>query len=298
MLLNNLDPEVAEHPERLVVYGGSGRAARSHEALKDDRPHAPAPPRRRDAARPERQAGRGLPHGRVGAARAHRELAARAAVGDLGRVPAARGRGPDDVRPDDRRQLDLHRHAGDPPGHVPDVRGRRRAALRVARPQRADDPHGRARRDGRRAAARGDDGRRGDPLRRGRPEPDRATARDALPRRGRRLARRRARPCAGAAAEGRALSVGLLGERRDRLPGARRARRALRPRHRPDRGARPAHGLRAGRGAVRGGGGAARARPRRVPPARARVDRRARPRDDRVRPGGLPRLRLRQQPAR
>jgi urocanate hydratase len=34
MLLNNLDPEVAEHPERLVVYGGSGRAARSHEALK------------------------------------------------------------------------------------------------------------------------------------------------------------------------------------------------------------------------------------------------------------------------
>jgi urocanate hydratase len=35
MLLNNLDPEVAEHPERLVVYGGSGKAARSHEALKD-----------------------------------------------------------------------------------------------------------------------------------------------------------------------------------------------------------------------------------------------------------------------
>jgi urocanate hydratase len=30
MLLNNLDPEVAEHPERLVVYGGTGRAARSH----------------------------------------------------------------------------------------------------------------------------------------------------------------------------------------------------------------------------------------------------------------------------
>ena len=35
MLLNNLDPEVAEHPEELVVYGGSGRAARSHEALRD-----------------------------------------------------------------------------------------------------------------------------------------------------------------------------------------------------------------------------------------------------------------------
>ena len=35
MLLNNLDPEVAEHPERLVVYGGTGKAARSHDALKD-----------------------------------------------------------------------------------------------------------------------------------------------------------------------------------------------------------------------------------------------------------------------
>ncbi|MFF0111053.1 urocanate hydratase [Streptomyces prasinus] len=28
MLQNNLDPEVAEHPERLVVYGGTGKAAR------------------------------------------------------------------------------------------------------------------------------------------------------------------------------------------------------------------------------------------------------------------------------
>jgi urocanate hydratase len=34
MLLNNLDPEVAEHPEALVVYGGTGRAARSHDALR------------------------------------------------------------------------------------------------------------------------------------------------------------------------------------------------------------------------------------------------------------------------
>src|SRR4051794_24676055 len=34
MLLNNLDSEVGERPEELVVYGGSGRAARSHEALK------------------------------------------------------------------------------------------------------------------------------------------------------------------------------------------------------------------------------------------------------------------------
>ena len=28
MLQNNLDPEVAEHPDTLVVYGGTGKAAR------------------------------------------------------------------------------------------------------------------------------------------------------------------------------------------------------------------------------------------------------------------------------
>ena len=33
MLMNNLDPEVAERPEELVVYGGTGRAARSWEAF-------------------------------------------------------------------------------------------------------------------------------------------------------------------------------------------------------------------------------------------------------------------------
>ncbi|MDT7754545.1 MAG: urocanate hydratase, partial [Mycobacterium sp.] len=31
--MNNLDPEVAEHPEDLVVYGGTGRAARSWAAF-------------------------------------------------------------------------------------------------------------------------------------------------------------------------------------------------------------------------------------------------------------------------
>ncbi len=34
MLMNNLDPEVAERPDDLVVYGGSGRAARSWEAFE------------------------------------------------------------------------------------------------------------------------------------------------------------------------------------------------------------------------------------------------------------------------
>ena len=33
MIQNNLDPEVAEKPEELVVYGGRGKAARSWEAF-------------------------------------------------------------------------------------------------------------------------------------------------------------------------------------------------------------------------------------------------------------------------
>ncbi len=33
MLMNNLDPDVAEHPDSLVVYGGTGRAARSWAAF-------------------------------------------------------------------------------------------------------------------------------------------------------------------------------------------------------------------------------------------------------------------------
>ena len=32
MLMNNLDPEVAEHPDELVVYGGTGKAARNWES--------------------------------------------------------------------------------------------------------------------------------------------------------------------------------------------------------------------------------------------------------------------------
>ncbi|WP_273886646.1 urocanate hydratase [Rubrobacter naiadicus] len=34
MLMNNLDPEVAERPEDLVVYGGSGKAARNRDCLR------------------------------------------------------------------------------------------------------------------------------------------------------------------------------------------------------------------------------------------------------------------------
>ena len=33
MLHNNLDPAVAEHPENLIVYGGTGKAARNWPAF-------------------------------------------------------------------------------------------------------------------------------------------------------------------------------------------------------------------------------------------------------------------------
>ncbi len=84
MLQNNLDPEVAEHPEDLVVYGGTGKAARdwpSYHALvrtlttlKGDETMLvqSGRPGRRDA------------DPRVGAPRAHRELEPRAATGRTG----------------------------------------------------------------------------------------------------------------------------------------------------------------------------------------------------------------------
>src|SRR5918995_226212 len=87
MLHNNLDPEVAERPDDLVVYGGTGKAARSWEAF--------------DVI--------------------VRELEPRGPVGDVGRVPPARGARPDHVRADDRGLLDLHRLTGDRSGHLRDV---------------------------------------------------------------------------------------------------------------------------------------------------------------------------------
>ena len=190
-----------------------------------DRPNAPQAPRGRDAARPERQAGRRLPYDRGGAPGADRERAARAALGVLGRVPPPRGRGAHDVRADDRRELDLHRHPGDPAGHVPDLRCGRREALRLPGPDGKDDPHRRPRRDGRRAAARRDDGGRAilcvevDPTRIERRLETRYLdeAADSLDDA---LARVRT-----AAREGRALSVGCSGTPPTSSPSSRTAAR-------------------------------------------------------------------------
>ena len=149
------------------------------------------------------------------------------------RLEAARA---DDVRPDDRRLVDLHRHPGHPPGHLRDVRGGRREALRrLARGH--DHAHRRARRDGRRAAARGDDGRRRGDLRRGRPVAHRAPARDPLPRRRGRQHRPRARARDDG---GRPALDRPARQLRRRRPGAAAPRRADRHRDRPDERARPA----------------------------------------------------------
>ena len=90
MLMNNLDPDVAERPDDLVVYGGSGKAARNWEAFDAIVAIAARARARRDAARAVGQAGRRLPDASRRAARAHRQRAARAGVGDLGELPRSR----------------------------------------------------------------------------------------------------------------------------------------------------------------------------------------------------------------
>src|ERR671919_619368 len=74
MLMNNLDPDVAENPDQLVVYGGTGRAARSWEAF--------------DAI-----------------VRSLRELENNETL----LVQSPRADGTDDVRTNERRFVDLHR---------------------------------------------------------------------------------------------------------------------------------------------------------------------------------------------
>ena len=160
MLMNNLDPEVAERPEDLVVYGGIGKAARNWDCFDADRRRARAARRRRDAARPVGQAGRRLPHPRRRAARAARQLQPGAALGDLGALQRARPQGPDDVRPDDRRLVDLHRQPGHRAGHLRDLRRAGPPALSAANLRRALDPDRGPGRHGRRAAAGRDHGRR------------------------------------------------------------------------------------------------------------------------------------------
>jgi len=93
LLNNNLDPEVGEDPESLVVYGGTGRAARSWDAygaicselleLDDDETLL---------VQSGKPVGRFRTHERA-LPRAHRELEPRREVGQLGPLPRTRGGG-------------------------------------------------------------------------------------------------------------------------------------------------------------------------------------------------------------
>ena len=91
MLMNNLDPEVAERPEHLIVYGGIGKAARNWDCFDAIVRTLQALEERRDAAGAVGQAGGRFPHARRRAARADRQLEPRAALGHLGRVPPPGG---------------------------------------------------------------------------------------------------------------------------------------------------------------------------------------------------------------
>ena len=130
MLMNNLDPEVAEHPERARRLRRHRQGGPRLALVRRDRAHAHHPAGRRDAAGAVGPAGRRHAHPRVGAAGADRQLQPRRRLGELGGVPPAGGARADDVRPDDRRLVDLHRHPGHPAGHVRDVRGGRGQAVR------------------------------------------------------------------------------------------------------------------------------------------------------------------------
>ena len=237
--MNNLDPEVAERPDDLVVYGGTGRAARDWKSFD-------AMVRTLTTLKADEtmlvQSGR--PVGRhadprVGAAGAHRQLQPRRRLGDLARVPPARAPRPDDVRPDDGRLVDLHRHPGHRAGHLRDLRRGGREALR-RHPRRHAHPHRRLWWDGRRPAARRDDERGRLPHRRRRPGPAAPPRRAPLPRRGRRQPRRRRRD----RAEGQGRAPRLVGrcrrQRRRGLPRAAPPWGADRRRHRPDERPRPA----------------------------------------------------------
>src|SRR5215211_7162031 len=181
MLQNNLDPDVAERPDDLVVYGGTGRAARDWRSfdamvrtlttLADDETMLV-------------QSGRP-----VGVLRTH-EWAPRVLIANSNLV------GDWATWPEFRRLEHLHRHPGHPAGNVRDVRRRRRQALR-RHPRRNAHPDRRLRGDGRRPAARGDAQRRGLPDRRRRRVAAAPAGRAPLPRRGGRRPGRRRRPLPG-----------------------------------------------------------------------------------------------------
>ena len=245
MLMNNLDPEVAERPDDLVVYGGSGRRRAA------GRPSTPSSRRcaareRRDAARAVGQAGRRVPHARAGAARAHRQRAARAGVGDLGRIPRPEARG-----------LTMYGQMTAGSWIYIGTQGILQGTYETFAAAGAHATSAAAL-AGRLVVTAGlggmggaqplavDDERRRRPRRRGRSGAHRAAARDRLPRRARRQSstRRCDASTAWRATKRRARSA-CVGNAADVLPELVAARRHARRADRPDLRPRPAERLRA-----------------------------------------------------
>ena len=130
MLMNNLDPEVAENPAELVVYGGIGRAARDWNCYDRIVETLKRLDRGGNPAGAVRQAGGRVPDACGCAAGADRQFQSGAALGDLGALQRARPQGPGHVRPDDRRLLDLHRQPGHRARHLRNLRRNGPAPLR------------------------------------------------------------------------------------------------------------------------------------------------------------------------
>ncbi len=193
MLENNLDPEVAERPDELIVYGGTGRAARSWEAFDS----IVATLRRLRANETMLvQSGKA-----VGVFETH-EDAPRVLISNSMLVPAwATG---EEFRRLEGLGLTMYGQmtAGSwiYIGSQGIVQGTYETFAAAAAREFGGDLSAaagrdrRPRRDGRRAAAGGHHERRGGPRRRGRPVPDREASADALPGRPRDRHRRRDRP--------------------------------------------------------------------------------------------------------
>ncbi len=221
MLMNNLDPEVAERPEDLVVYGGTGKAARTWEAfdvivreleaLGDDETLL-------------------VQSGKAGR-RASRPTPTRRACSSPTPTSCRTGRPGSKFRELEKAGLIMYGQmtAGSwiYIGTQGILQGTYETFAAAARGTTGPAPICRARfvvtggprRHGRRAAARGDDG--GGVFLGVEVDPARIAAapRDALPRRAGARSRRRARAAASAPRkEGRALSVGLEGNAADVLP--------------------------------------------------------------------------------
>ena len=126
MLMNNLDPEVAERPQDLVVYGGTGRAARSWECY-----HAIVNSLKSLENDETLLVQSGKPVGifrthDICSTRAYLQLEPGGPLVELGEIQRTGEARPHHVWTDDCRLVDLHRHSGNHPRHIRDLLGRGR----------------------------------------------------------------------------------------------------------------------------------------------------------------------------